>query len=323
MEELLIRLGMDVGGAPEAWRVSYARAASSYPPGGPDFLTDDYIDDANTCLRLNAAQLAAVKEAAALVRASGDLSMFVWLWFVCVFDDNAGSPARWPVPECLNAYSGMPHALIYISALPRLKKYYESLNIDEAILADTVSDIAFNMDEYKIKFGEYGVGEYRAEWLLNHFTGRLFMLGRLQFMHMPFPDETDFLPKGADILEVHIQSGAPLSRETCGASYAQALEFYKRRFLALDIKAFTCSSWLLSPEIAALLPEGSNIVKFQNDYNVYKIGGNCYDDMLAYVFDTYSGPYAGLPEDTSLRRKVKVRMTAGAPIRFGYGVMMV
>jgi len=324
MNDFFARIGID--DAPEIWRVNYDAAKASYPEKGPEFLNQKYLYDANELIRLDADKFDFLLRSAEFFRKSEDRSLFVWLWYRCVvMTDNGEKPnvANWPVPENFGEYSAMPHAFVLLGMLPRLKEFYREKSITTDVLAETVSDMNVNMDEHKSKYGYYGVGAFRYDWLKNHFTGKLFSLGRLQFMHDYFTEQSNALTVGDGYLQVHIPGGGPMTREACLESYDRAPPFYKKHFPELEIKAFTCVSWLLSPDIAALLPPGSNIVRFQNDYTIYEFYDNCYKEVIENVFGSSAARYEDLPEDTSLRRAVKARMLSGGKIRSGAGYKLI
>ena len=77
----------------------------------------------------------------------------------------------------------------------------------------------------------------------------------------------------------------------------------------------TCESWLLSPVLKELLPEGSRILKFQNAFEIQEVYPEN-DDALEWVFYVAEGQREGLdlsrlPENTSLQRKMKALMMNG------------
>lgn len=71
------------------------------------------------------------------------------------------------------------------------------------------------------------------------------------------------LESGDEIIEVHIPAGEKMDFEKCVQSYEVAKGFYKEYFSEKYLKAFVCESWLLDPRLQDILPEESNIVKFQ------------------------------------------------------------
>ena len=74
------------------------------------------------------------------------------------------------------------------------------------------------------------------------------------------------LAPGDDCLGVHIPQKGALTREACEASYKTAIELYKKHYPELNIKAFRCHSWMMSPQLVDVLKPGSNLLEFQRPY---------------------------------------------------------
>ncbi|MFD2117466.1 acyltransferase domain-containing protein [Paenibacillus yanchengensis] len=73
--------------------------------------------------------------------------------------------------------------LAYVSkvAFPRLQQYYARLGIPHHIMAATLADIDLRAHNYRMMFGGVGIDDYR--WMTNHITGRIFQIGRLQYIY--------------------------------------------------------------------------------------------------------------------------------------------
>ena len=82
------------------------------------------------------------------------------------------------------SFTGMFLAVLLISGLPRLLEFYKKYNIPEKVILDTLSDIDIWMRTYYDKNSTWGLKEFW--WIYNHFSGRLFRIGRLQFMPASF-----------------------------------------------------------------------------------------------------------------------------------------
>lgn len=82
----------------------------------------------------------------------------------------AGAPSLYP-------------ALVLLAQLPRLRAFYRERGISDAVLAETLHDFGLWI-AHAYDHGEgHTLGEFN--WLTNHFGGKLFRLGRLQFMPCP------------------------------------------------------------------------------------------------------------------------------------------
>ena len=114
---------------------------------------------------------------------------------------------------------------------------------------------------------------------------------------------------------MHIPEGEPLLDEECGKSFAEADRFFGPEYTMYD-----CESWLLSPKLQKLLKQQSNILKFQNRFEVEKI---IYPFCQAEerVFGEIREDKENYPEQTSLQRAVKQLVMTGEDVGIGYGVI--
>ena len=81
-----------------------------------------------------------------------------------------------------------------------------------------------------------------------------------------------------------------------------------------------CDSWLLSPELKKLLPEDSNIIRFQNKFRIERFD----EENPYFVGWVYPGmedlPREQLPENTTLQRNMKKYLIEGGKLGSAYGV---
>ena len=140
-------------------------------------------------------------------------------------------------------------------------------------------------------------------WLEVVFSGRLAELGRLQF-------EDD----GDGVLDVHIPETGPLTPAACDASFARAREVFPNHH------TFACTSWLLDPVLADVLPDDSNIVRFQRRFTLTDEGDDGNADVLRFVFHTSDPDLDKLEPTTTLTRALVARIRAGEQWRVPRGV---
>ncbi len=79
------------------------------------------------------------------------------------------------------------------------------------------------------------------------------------------------LSKDDIVLDVHIPGGTRLDNEECRKAFADAISFYKTYFEYEQCRGFVCESWLLDPQMQKLLPETSNIYRFQREFYLYPV----------------------------------------------------
>ena len=126
------------------------------------------------------------------------------------------------------------------------------------------------------------------------------------------------LSKGDKAISVHIPSGGPMTEEACRTDLRRGGEIIKE--CLGDFKAFYCSSWLLDPQIPALLGKETNLTRFGNRYErapIMSFGGGVFE----YVFLTSSKtPLDELKAETSFAKTVKAHLKAGGHIYGAVGV---
>lgn len=398
LNELIKELGMQ--NAPECWYSNWEHAMAAFPGDDIGFLQDGYIREANRVLNLTDEKLEVFFETLVVIRKSTALYHLAWLWYHIVFFDSPApyriDISKWPVPNnAMGLLSDMLHAVVVVAGLPILRQYYEARHIPYDVFVNTLSDVETCMQEYYTEYGVYGIGRFRMGWLLFHFTGKLYRLGRLQFVYKEFDEcikyfhnirsgeitalcetgiefrsdgkvngtndvfddrdtwksqyseDNDFfygnpvswcghplkepvklmknewqliLTKGDGLLDVHIPRGEALSYDACQESYVDAANFFTRYFLDESYKGFTCSSWLLCPDLRLLLAEDSNIIKFQKDFYIYPGSGD--ESVFEYVFGSKPEDLARLPEQTSLQRAIKNYLLQGHHINSAGGVIL-
>ena len=188
----------------------------------------------------------------------------------------------------------------------------------------TLSDLVYKMREEERTLNIVGTNKYN--WHIRFFKPSIFAIGRLQFELAVYSEEDcekdgKVLKKGMPILKVHIpMSGEPLDEKACSASYREAKKFFLR-LLGIEDIAFTCDSWLLSPQNREILGEKSNIVKFASKYNITRvteIENN--SAVYPWIFDAAPDtPIEKLPRNNTLRRAYAEHFEKGGKILSGSG----
>ncbi len=197
---------------------------------------------------------------------------------------------------------------------------YVKKGINVKIFNDTFSDIKNWVDNYYAESGKFGLKE--IAWLNNHIKLNIFKLGRLQFQFSS--SNIDYEPfnlkKGDRVLAVHIPQGEKLDYEKCKQSYEMAREFFTKYYSGYDIKAFTCSSWMLDENVCKMVDENSNIYKFAKDYEVFLYAER--NSAIRYVFgDAYKDKdVSEYPTNSSLQKNMVEFLKNGGILKPGYGI---
>ena len=155
-------------------------------------------------------------------------------------------------------------------------------------------------------------------WLAHTLKMELFRLGRLQFepglLEKDIHGTTVHLKAGTRILNVHIPAGEKMDYAACLESFERSKVFFGNSF-----EAYMCESWLLSPVLKELLPSESNIIKFQDLYEIVEmLYGEAQPEER--IFGEVRADKENYPEDTTLRKKAKEILTAGKDMGVGIGV---
>ncbi|MBQ9514772.1 MAG: DUF5596 domain-containing protein [Ruminococcus sp.] len=150
----------------------------------------------------------------------------------------------------------------------------------------------------------------RYWWTIRQAGFHLFRIGELEY-EMKHID-------GDIVIGIHIPSDADFSPSAIDASLARARQFFATNYPELLNAEYRCHSWLLDSQLKGMLNESSNILNFQNRFEIFD-EGEVGTDFIEWLYNTKSTDYAVLPENTSLQRKMKEHLLSGGVIRNAYG----
>ena len=120
------------------------------------------------------------------------------------------------------------------------------------------------------------------------------------------------------IIGIHIPSDADFSPSSVDDSLTSAKRFFRKHYPQLNGCEFVCHSWLLDSQLKNMLKEGSNILSFQNRFEIFD-KGQADTEFIQWLYNTKSTNYQDWPEKTSLQRNMKKYIIAGGEIRNAYG----
>ena len=150
----------------------------------------------------------------------------------------------------------------------------------------------------------------RCEWVIRHVGCQIYRIGELEYEIRPL--EESFA------LYIHIPSNANFTSDLIEQSIKEAKLFFEKYYSELGEMEIRCQSWLLDPQLKEMVNEKSNIVAFQNFFEIYN-SGTPRTDYLKWVFNTKSTDINTLPENTSLQRNLKKHLLAGGVLRVPAG----
>ncbi|WP_406460902.1 acyltransferase domain-containing protein [Streptomyces sp. NBC_01622] len=233
--------------------------------------------------------------------------------------------ARLPeAPPEIGAYFSV---YVFVAALPATRAYHLERDIPADISRHTLADLGRNIAVNHKRYG--GGGVPIPQWLVPHFRGELYQLGRLQYERARLGERTarglaaaglDVEP-GTPCLNLHIPDfQGPLSPAACDRSLDLARPFFARHFPEERHAVAVCHSWLLDRQLKRHLPAGSNIVHFQERFRVaYDDTEPADADPVQFVFGNSDLPVATLPRRTSVERVVGDHLRAGGHWYLGHG----
>ncbi len=216
---------------------------------------------------------------------------------------------------------GKRNLLSYLFMLDALEKKYEEKGIPKEIFEGTVKDVVRCTDIWTDVKNELYLGE--LSWLKHHYSMKLFKLGRLQFCMAGCEQDVPSkgLKKGDNVMEIHIPKDGPLTKEACIASIEQAKAFFAKYFPEFKYDYFTCHSWLLDETLAEILNENSNILKFQQLFEI--VDCDEADSLLGYIFKWKINRRQAINCvcNTGFAQRVKDRLLKNGKFYNGFGVI--
>ncbi|MFC5652236.1 acyltransferase domain-containing protein [Paenibacillus solisilvae] len=246
--------------------------------------------------------------------------------------------------------SGMLAVVVILSGIPQMQAFYSNKGISEIVLADTLSDVRVWMEKYERQYGVWGLDE--TSWILNHIRCKLFKIGRLQYMpkHWDQPfivyrhnrsgelmirscdgEETDLYSLSGEwemvlnpsslVLDLHIQEGEPLTPERCGQSLKDAAQFFSSLFPDRLYSGYVCSSWLLTPSFRNFLPPASNILQFNQRFQLLPAEGSD-RQLFERVFGGRPDDANTAPRETKLQEIIAQEWKKGTDLSHGAGFIL-
>ncbi|WEO98064.1 acyltransferase domain-containing protein [Streptomyces sp. FXJ1.172] len=252
----------------------------------------------------------------------------------CVEELFRGPEGTGHPPDLAELFAAAPADLgrtfpvyVFVAAVPRTLDRYRERGIPPEISRRTLADLGRHMAAHRRRHGATGLRTGR--WLVRHFRGELFQLGRLQFERARLGQRSapvlaaagvDAVP-GTPCLNLHIPDfHGPLTPSACDRSLTWAREFFARYFPEERPVAALCHSWLLDPQLRRYLPADSNIIRFQDRFRTAREDTEPADtEPVQFVFGNPDLPVAELPRRTSVERAVGDHLRTGGHWYIGHG----
>ncbi|GHJ98226.1 acyltransferase domain-containing protein [Streptomyces sp. NPDC003753] len=216
---------------------------------------------------------------------------------------------------------------VFVAALPYVRAYHRERGIPEEVSRRTLADLGRHMAVHRRRSGTGGL--LFPWWIALHFHGELFQLGRLQFQRARLGQRTGRAVAAAGrvhgpgdlCLSLHIPDfSGPLSPSACERSLTLARAFFARHYPDERHEIAVCHSWLLDPQLKRYLPADSNIIRFQDRFELAYQDTTPDDGLpVGFVFGDPELPVGELPRRSSVERAVGDHLRAGGHWYGGHG----
>lgn len=187
---------------------------------------------------------------------------------------------------------------------------YKEKGISEEIFIATMKCFTRFIDETYRMTGEWCFD--RWWWTTRQVGCHLFRIGELEYEIKPVDDDV--------VISLHIPSDADFSPSAVDKSLEEADKFFERYYPKLSGAKYICHSWLLDKQLQDMLKSDSNIVSFQNRFEIVD-EGEADTEFIEWLYNTKSTDFSTLPENSYLQINVKEHLLSGGVIRNSYGVM--
>jgi hypothetical protein len=201
---------------------------------------------------------------------------------------------------------GLLPLLALVASAGAVGRFHAARGLSPEDSASGLRDLGQQVAVHRRTYGEFGL--HTQGWLVGVWSGAYFWLGRLAFNLMR--DE------GRWVIDTHIPESGPLTPAAVDESFARAEALYARHFADHPATELHCRSWLLDPYLAEALPADSNLVRFQQRWELYGEPEPGDHDAVFFVFrrrDVRAADRRLLPRDTSLQRAVLDRVGSERP----------
>ncbi len=197
------------------------------------------------------------------------------------------------------------------ACLPFVLEYHRSLGIPEAISQATLADLGRNVRVHRKREGVGGLGV--MWWLMLHFRGVIFQLGRLQFelQHASKEIVASMREHGLEadestnVLSIHIPDFmGPMGHDACSESIDQAVVFFNEYYPEWPVEFGVCNSWLLDPQLREFLKPSSNIIRFQDRFTIADGMYDASNSVMQFVFGKHVRDIDTIHPQSSLERGV-------------------
>ena len=117
-------------------------------------------------------------------------------------------------------------------------------------------------------------------------------------------------------VEIHIAAGSPLDHQSCRDSLQRSRCFFNVHFPDRPFASYLCHSWILDAQFEQLLPQTSNLVRFQQEVYLFPIRGRSWETLNA-VFGRGTTTISKVRLQTTMQRAFAGHLKSGGHFRSG------
>ena len=197
-------------------------------------------------------------------------------------DDSDGIKILWELLNIISNYS---------------YEEYRKRNISNDIFVATMKFCTRFLHEYHQTFQTYKF--VWEQWFPRQISLNEYRIGALEY---------EFVDAENREIEVHIPSDADLRKRSVAQSIKDFNTFRAKHYPGWKTVKLTCNTWMLMPELKEMLGKESNIIAFQNLFEIVDYDATWY---MKWIFPGIENIDESLPERTTLQRKMKKYLLDG------------
>lgn len=184
---------------------------------------------------------------------------------------------------------------------------YQKMGIADTVFIETIKFCTRFIIEHKRIYGNYAYTW--AWWFPRQLALQEFRIEELEF---------EFVDEKEKWISIHIPSDANMKPEKIQKTFAEYRSFLQTYYPEWIDADWYCESWMLSPVLKQLLPENSNIIMFQKQFDILSVD---YESMavLDWVFPGEKADFSKLSEQTSLQKNMKKFLLNGGKTGWAKG----
>ncbi len=187
-----------LAGLLKAWRQSdcpdrvadgWRESAATRPPGKPDFLEPQQIEECRVFAGLGTEFEPMLQETASRIAADLGLAAFAWHTYRRAYiDSETVTFDSWPeLEQPLGRNARILYVILALASIPLMRRRHTALGIPEQIARDTASDVVASIRRGALSRPDLpGLAPRELDWFQHHANASVFRIGRLQYRFRPF-----------------------------------------------------------------------------------------------------------------------------------------